>query len=164
MSISCQIAVERIWSVLGLRSKRRAGVRVWPSIVEDGRSNGAAHNDSEPAPHNASQPEPRTLNRTSTQHVRCDSSFTCEDYNTDRAHPGSPFHLRRAHPGPGPHIPPPRPARHSCRARRDQLEFFSNTFARKISQSKARIWSDCLICAGSLDSGAGVYLYSRPFR
>ena len=33
----------------------------------------------------------------------CDSSFTCEDYNTYRAHPGSPFPLRRAHPGPGPH-------------------------------------------------------------
>ena len=32
-----------------------------------------------------------------------DSSFTCEDYNTYRAHPWSPFPLRRAHPGPGPH-------------------------------------------------------------
>jgi len=33
----------------------------------------------------------------------CDSSFTCEDYNTFRAHPWNPFPLRRAHPGPGPH-------------------------------------------------------------
>ena len=33
----------------------------------------------------------------------CDSSFTCEDYNTYRAHPWSPFPLRRGHPGPGPH-------------------------------------------------------------
>ena len=32
-----------------------------------------------------------------------DSSFTCEDDNTDRAHPSSPFPLRRARPGPGPH-------------------------------------------------------------
>ena len=34
----------------------------------------------------------------------CDTSFTCEDYTTYRAHPcslSSP--LRRAHPGPGPH-------------------------------------------------------------
>jgi len=29
-----------------------------------------------------------------------DSSFTCEDYNTYRDHPWSPFPLRRAHPGP----------------------------------------------------------------
>jgi len=27
----------------------------------------------------------------------CDSSFTCEHYNTDRAHPWSPCPLRRAH-------------------------------------------------------------------
>ena len=33
----------------------------------------------------------------------CDRSFTCEDYNTYRAPPWSPFPLRRAHPGPGPH-------------------------------------------------------------
>ena len=32
----------------------------------------------------------------------CDSSFACEDYNTYRAYPWSPFPLRRAHPGPGP--------------------------------------------------------------
>jgi len=31
------------------------------------------------------------------------SSFTCENYNTYRAHPWSPLPLRRAHPGPGPH-------------------------------------------------------------
>ena len=30
----------------------------------------------------------------------CDTSFTCEDYNTYRGHPGSHFALRRAHPGP----------------------------------------------------------------
>jgi len=36
----------------------------------------------------------------------CDSSFTCEDYNTYRAHPWSPFPLRRAHPGPGLHMTP----------------------------------------------------------
>ena len=30
------------------------------------------------------------------------SSFTCDDYNTYRAHRWSPFPLRRAHPGPGP--------------------------------------------------------------
>ena len=33
----------------------------------------------------------------------CNTSFTCEDYNTFRAHPWSPSFLRRAHPGPGPH-------------------------------------------------------------
>jgi len=33
----------------------------------------------------------------------CDTSFTCEDYNTYRAHPWSPFPLRRARPGPSPH-------------------------------------------------------------
>ena len=33
----------------------------------------------------------------------CDRSFTCEDYNTYRAHPWSLSPLRRAHPGPGPH-------------------------------------------------------------
>jgi len=33
----------------------------------------------------------------------CDSSFTCEDCNTYRADPWSPFPLRRAHPEPGPH-------------------------------------------------------------
>jgi len=38
----------------------------------------------------------------------CDTSFTCEDYNTFRAHPWSPFLLRRAHPGPGPHTSPRR--------------------------------------------------------
>ena len=36
----------------------------------------------------------------------CDSLFTCEDYNTYRAHPWSPFPLRRAHPVPGPHTAP----------------------------------------------------------
>ena len=36
----------------------------------------------------------------------CDSSFTCDNYNTYRAHPWSPFPLRRAHPGPGPHTHP----------------------------------------------------------
>ena len=34
----------------------------------------------------------------------CDSSFTCEDYNTYRALPWSLFPPRRAHPGPGPHV------------------------------------------------------------
>ena len=33
-----------------------------------------------------------------------DTSFTCEDYMTHRAHPWSPCPLRRAHPGPGPRI------------------------------------------------------------
>ena len=33
----------------------------------------------------------------------CESSFTCEDYNTYRAHPWSPFPLRRAYSGPGAH-------------------------------------------------------------
>ena len=32
----------------------------------------------------------------------CNSSFTCEDYSTYRAHPWSSFFLRRAHPRPGP--------------------------------------------------------------
>ena len=33
----------------------------------------------------------------------CGRSFMCEDYNTYRAHPWSPFPLRRAHSGPGAH-------------------------------------------------------------
>ena len=45
----------------------------------------------------------------------CDSRFTCEDYNTYRAHPWRPFSLRRAHQGLGPHthlgLPQGRPFR-----------------------------------------------------
>ena len=35
----------------------------------------------------------------------CDSPFTCEDYNTFRAHSWSPSPLRRAYQGPGRHRP-----------------------------------------------------------
>ena len=110
----------------------------------------------------------------------CDSSFTCEDYNTYRAHPWSPFPLRRAHPGPGPHRCGQKGEVSTSlfRAIREQLRTFRRLLSENQGQNlaltviyvpySAAVGGDCEDrvldgpASGEKGSKGGPYMYCDP--